>query len=122
MFPLTDDLEFEYFLNDFKYLEKHEDRDKSKTLDEHACMKLMDSFVCKGRNVITDNSFTSHQPVNSLWARGNVIFGAVLLIRTEIPTICNDIITSLFLLKVLLNGHKILTVYRCDCLRLDNYA
>lgn len=52
------DLETKYFSNDFVHQRKDEDRNKSLQLSEHDIMKLMDMFLCKGRNVTTDNFFT----------------------------------------------------------------
>ena len=69
------DLETKYFLNNFMYLSKNEDREKSLQLSKYVVMKLMDMSLFKGKNVTLDNFFTSKKLADFLLAKGTSIVG-----------------------------------------------
>ena len=58
-FWIAVDLESKYILNAIPYLGKDETRPAMQRLSESVVMKLMEPYLSKGRNVTTDNFFTS---------------------------------------------------------------
>ena len=58
-FWLAVDEESKYILNAIPYLGKDESRPSTQRLSDNVVMTLMEPFVGKGRNVTTDNFFTS---------------------------------------------------------------
>ena len=58
-FWLAVDVESKYILNAIPYLGKDESRPFTQRLSDNVVMTLMEPFVGKGRNVTTDNFFTS---------------------------------------------------------------
>ena len=52
-------LEFKYILNAVPHLGKDEIRPATQRLSESVVIKLVEPYVGKGRNVTTDNFFTS---------------------------------------------------------------
>ena len=112
-FWLAVDLESKYFLNGYMYLGRDEERDRSLQLGEYVVLKLIDPFLSKGRNVTTDNFFTSQKLADSLCAKNTSIVGTIRQNRRELPPICKDTTPKRFSSKVLINGQKTLTIYRC---------
>ena len=53
------DLESKYVLNAILYLGKDETRPATQRLSESVVIKLVEPYLGKGRNVTTDNFFTS---------------------------------------------------------------
>lgn len=58
-FWLASDVSSKYVLNGFPYLGKDEQQPSSMLLSEHAVLKLVEPYTGCGRNVTTDNFFTS---------------------------------------------------------------
>ena len=58
-FWLAVDVESKYILNAIPYLGKDKSRPFTQRLSDNVVMTLMEPFVGKGRNVTTDNFFTS---------------------------------------------------------------
>ena len=58
-FWLAVDVESKYILNAILYLGKDESRPSTQRLSDNVVMTLMEPFVGKGRNVTTNNFFTS---------------------------------------------------------------
>ncbi|KAJ8897951.1 hypothetical protein PR048_003309 [Dryococelus australis] len=58
-FWLAADVDTKYFLNGFPYLGKDDNRPPNQSLQENVVMNLMAPYLGKGRNVTTDNFFTS---------------------------------------------------------------
>jgi hypothetical protein len=112
-FWLAVDLETKYFLNGFMYLGKDEERDRNLQLGEYVVLKLITPFISKGRNVTTDNFFTSQKLADSLLAKGTSIVGTIRQNRRELPPICKDTSGERYSSRVLVNNEKTLTIYRC---------
>lgn len=68
-FWLAVDSKSTYLLNGFPYLVKDVRRPDGISLSEHVVMKLMDPYLGKGRNVTTDNFFTSLKLAEKLEAK-----------------------------------------------------
>lgn len=58
-FWLASDVSSKYVLNGFPYLGKDEQQPSSMLLSEHVVLKLVEPYTGCGRNVTTDNFFTS---------------------------------------------------------------
>ncbi|CAM4349627.1 unnamed protein product [Leuciscus chuanchicus] len=77
------DLKSKYICNVLPYLGK--DPSRGERLSENVVMRLMEPFLDKGRNVTTDNFFTSLSLAHKLLSRKTTILGRVNKIRREIP-------------------------------------
>lgn len=62
-----------YIVNGFPYLGKDEIRVTSQPLSEFVVLKLVESFTMKGRNITTDNFFTSVTLASKLTTKKNYI-------------------------------------------------
>jgi hypothetical protein len=65
-------------------------------LADHVVMRLMESYLGKGRNVTTDNYFTSLKLCNGLTSKKTSIVGTVNTIRREVPASANDVSSPMF--------------------------
>ncbi|XP_042569986.1 piggyBac transposable element-derived protein 3-like isoform X2 [Cyprinus carpio] len=79
------DLKSKYICNVLPYLGKDPSRPSGKRLSENVVMRLMEPFLDKGRNVTTDNFFTSLSLAHKLLSRKTTILGTVNKIPREIP-------------------------------------
>ncbi|XP_040580526.1 piggyBac transposable element-derived protein 4-like [Lepeophtheirus salmonis] len=84
-FWLAVDASFKYLVNGFPYLGKYSQRPSNKSLSEYVVMKLMEPYLGKGRNVTTDNFFTSLSLANKLQKNRTTILGTMNRARKEIP-------------------------------------
>ncbi|XP_040565532.1 uncharacterized protein [Lepeophtheirus salmonis] len=82
-FWLSVDASSKYLVNGFPYLRKDSQRPANKSLSEYVVMKLMEPYLSKGRNVTTDNLFTSLSLANEL--QKNTILGTMNRAHKEIP-------------------------------------
>lgn len=70
-FWLAFDVRSKYIINGFPYLGKDESRESSVPLGEFVTMKLAEPYVGCGRNITTDNFFTSLPLATKLLAKKN---------------------------------------------------
>ncbi|GFQ81504.1 piggyBac transposable element-derived protein 4 [Trichonephila clavata] len=56
---IASDVSSKYVLNGFPYLGKDEQRPSSMLLSEHVILKLVEPYTSCGRNITTDNFFSS---------------------------------------------------------------
>jgi len=82
---LATDAKIRYILNGFPYLGKDETRPQNRSLGEHVVLRLLEPFLHKGRNVTTDNFFTSVSLANELQKRNTSIVGTLNKVRREVP-------------------------------------
>ncbi|XP_073539083.1 uncharacterized protein [Phyllobates terribilis] len=82
---LAVDKRSKYLANGFPYLGKDDTRRAEDHLADHVVMKLLDPFLKKGRNVTTDNYFTSVKLAKQLKSKGTTIVGTLNKIRREVP-------------------------------------
>ncbi|XP_040570852.1 piggyBac transposable element-derived protein 4-like [Lepeophtheirus salmonis] len=85
IFWLAVDASSKYLVNGFPYLGKDSQRPASKSLSEYVVMKLREPYLSKGRNVTTDNLFTSLSLANKLQKNRTTILGTMNRARKEIP-------------------------------------
>ena len=83
-FWMIADVESKYMCNAFPYLGKDDLRPQSEPLSEYVVIKLMEPYIKSGRNVTTDNFFTSLKLGERLKALQTSIVGTVKRTRREI--------------------------------------
>ena len=80
------DNDTKYLCNAFPYLGKDELRSANESLPESVVMRLSPNLK-KGRNVTTDNFFTSASLARALKANDTSIVGTISRTRREIPAV-----------------------------------
>ncbi|XP_053197121.1 piggyBac transposable element-derived protein 4-like [Scomber japonicus] len=111
-FWIAADVETKYMLNAFPYLGKDLSRPKSQSVGESVVMRLMEPYLGKGRNVTTDNFFTSLTLSKSLLKRNTSLVGTMKKARRELPPSVASQRGELFATKLLRHERSILTVYQ----------
>ena len=111
-FWLAVDSKSTYLLNGFPYLGKDVHRPEGIPLSEHIVLKLMDPYLLKGRNVTTDNFFTSVKLAEKLEAKKTSIVGTMNRIRREIPPAIKTMKAPLYSTMILQARNTTLTVYQ----------
>ncbi|KAK2580001.1 hypothetical protein KPH14_010766 [Odynerus spinipes] len=84
-FWLASDVTSKYALNGFAYLEKDEQRPSSMPLSEYVVLKLVEPYAGCGRNVTTDNFFTSMSLATKLLAKKTTLVGTIRANKRELP-------------------------------------
>ncbi|XP_027013443.2 piggyBac transposable element-derived protein 3-like [Tachysurus fulvidraco] len=111
-FWLATDLETKYVCYASPYLGKDPSRQKGERLADSVVMNLMEPFLDAGRNVTTDNFFTSLSLANRLLERKTTLLGTVNKMRRELPQLAKDPgQQEVFSTSVLRSGRVSLTVY-----------
>ncbi|XP_005917063.3 uncharacterized protein LOC121813594, partial [Haplochromis burtoni] len=105
------DLKSKYICNVFPYLGKDPNRPTGERLSENVVMRLMEPFLDKGRNVTTDNFFTSLSLAQKLLRRKTTILGTVNRIRREIPQSTRQTDRNAFTTQVFSTSAATLTAY-----------
>ncbi|XP_068222576.1 uncharacterized protein [Palaemon carinicauda] len=78
---LAVDKENKYLVNGFPYVGKEEHRPIEERVADYVIMRPMDPYLNKGRNVTTDNYFTSVNLAKQLKKKGTSIIGTMNKIR-----------------------------------------
>nr|XP_012148086.1 PREDICTED: piggyBac transposable element-derived protein 4-like [Megachile rotundata] len=113
-FWLASDVRSKYIINGFPYLGKDESREPSVPLGEFVTMKLVEPYVGCGRNITTDNFFTSLPLATKLLAKKTTIVGTIRANRKELPRsakLKNDDM-ALFSTKLYRSNNCMLTIYK----------
>lgn len=84
-FWLLADVETKYLCNGFPYVGKNEQRAPNEKLPEQVVMKLVAPYRNKGRNVTTDNFFTTVTLGERLEKEKTSLVGTINRARKEIP-------------------------------------
>ena len=84
-FWLAADVESKYLLNGSPYLGKEETRSPGQLVGESVVMKLVEPFLGKGRNITTDNFFTSLKLATALQAKKTSLVGTLGRQKRELP-------------------------------------
>ncbi|XP_071746952.1 piggyBac transposable element-derived protein 4-like [Lepeophtheirus salmonis] len=111
-FWLAVDASSKYLVNGFSYLGKDSQRPANKFLSEYIVMKLMEPYLDKGRNVTTNNFFTSLSLANELQKNRTTILGTMNRARKEIPSELKATKQALFSSLIFVNSGKTLTFYQ----------
>ncbi|CAK1592904.1 unnamed protein product [Parnassius mnemosyne] len=111
-FWLCVDVKSKYLLNAYPYLGKDETRPQS--LGQHIVMHLMEPFLNKGRNVTTDNFFTSVSLAQNLLSKRTTLVGTINKGGPDIPSYVKNLTLDLYDTKALKteNDQCLLTVYQ----------
>jgi len=109
---LAVDVEANYLVNGFPYLGKNDERGSNERLSDFVVMRLMQPFFGKGRNVTTDNYFTSIELAKNLKKKKTSLLGTVNKARREIPREIKTAKHPLYDCKFYKNDHASLTVYQ----------
>jgi hypothetical protein len=111
-FWMATDLDTKYVCSASPYLGKDPSRQKGERLAENVVMKLMEPFLDDGRNVTTDNFFTSLSLSHRLLQRKTTLLGTVNKVRRELPQLAKDTAQrEVFSTSVLRSGSVSLTIY-----------
>lgn len=94
-------MDSKFVLNGFPYLGKDESRSQNQSLGESVVMRLVEHFANTGRNITTDNFFTSVKLANNLLAKRTTIIGTINRTRREIPPYVKSLHMTLFETKIL---------------------
>ncbi|KAM9746554.1 uncharacterized protein ACNS7B_010501 isoform 2-T2 [Menidia menidia] len=105
------DLKTKYVCNILPYLGKDPTRPRGERVSESVVMRLMEPFLDKGRNVTTDNFFTSLSLAKRLLSRNSTILGTVNRIRQEIPPSTRQVHREEFTTQVFSSTGATLTAY-----------
>lgn len=111
-FWLAADVKSKYLLNGFPYLGKDVDRPTSQPLSEYVVLRLVEPYMGKGRNVTTDNFFTSVKLAEKLKAKNTSLVGTVNRARREIPQCVKQSREDRYKTHILKNKDSTLTVYQ----------
>ncbi|CAK6968768.1 piggyBac transposable element-derived protein 4-like [Scomber scombrus] len=105
-FWIAADVETKYMLNGFPYLGKDP---SNQSVSERVVMKLMEPYLGKGRNVTTDNYFTSLTLAKTLLKRNTSLVGTMNKARSELPPSVVSQRGELFATKLLRHEWSTLT-------------
>ncbi|TNM96340.1 hypothetical protein fugu_016001 [Takifugu bimaculatus] len=105
------DLKTKYVCNILPYLGKDPTQPRGERVSESVVMRLMEPFLDKGRNVTTDNFFTSLSLAKQLLSRNTTILGTVNKIPQEIPLSTRQMHRNEFTTQVFSTTGATLTVY-----------
>lgn len=84
-FWLASDVESKYIVNGFPYLGKDETRPSAIPLSEFVVLKLTEPFIGCGRNITTDNFFTSTSLATKLLSKRTTLVGTIRANKRELP-------------------------------------
>ncbi|XP_034533106.1 LOW QUALITY PROTEIN: uncharacterized protein LOC117807812 [Notolabrus celidotus] len=111
-FWLAADVETRYFLNGFPYLGKDDTRPAHQRLGDSVVMKLVEPYVGQGRNVTTDNFFTSLNLVKKLLQKNTSLVGTMNKARRELSPSVRVQSAERFATTILKHERATLTVYQ----------
>ena len=99
-------------IHSFPYLGKDDSRRTGITFGEHVVLRLSEPYRKTGRNVTTDNFFTSVDLAKTLRQEGISIVGTFNRIQKEIPQESKKMKEDLYATKVFKHDGCTLTVYQ----------
>lgn len=113
-FWLASDVRSKYLVNGFPYLGKDKTRGSNISLSEFVVTKLAEPYLGCGRNITTDNFFTSISLAKKLLAKKTTLVGTIRANRKELPKIAKakkDKMTQ-FSTKLYRSENCTLTIYK----------
>lgn len=111
-FWMLADVNSKYVLNAFPYLGKDEQRPQDQNLGEYVVLRLAEPFLGAGRNITTDNFFTSLALARKLKAKKTSLVGTLNRIRKEIPRSVKHTKDALHSSRLFKSGDTTLTSYQ----------
>ena len=113
-FSLAVDMESKYLLNAIPYLGKNESRPSTSRLSNDVVLTPIESFMCKGRNVTTDNFFTWIFSCQRVGKKKNGLIGTMNKVRRELSS-SSKCLQQRYSSKLMGAGNMTtLTVYQCQ--------
>ncbi|XP_026059293.1 uncharacterized protein LOC113043955 [Carassius auratus] len=110
-FWLAADVRSKYMLNGAPFLGKEEARSRGQLVGESVVLKLAEPFLGKGRNITTDNFFTSLKLATALQAKKTSLVGTMGKSKRELPPSAKEQ-AQLYNTKVLKCADATLTIYQ----------
>lgn len=110
-FWLAADVRSKYMLNGAPFLGKEEARSRGQLVGESVVLKLAEPFLGKGRNITTDNFFTSLKLATALQAKKTSLVGTMGKSKRELPPSAKEQ-AELYNTKVLKCADATLTIYQ----------
>jgi hypothetical protein len=111
-FWILADVDSKYMCNAAPYLGKDELRPDNIPLGEHVVMKLAQPYLKKGRNITTDNFFTSMNLAEKLKLADTSLVGTLNRKRREIPDVVSKFNAQLFHTTFLKSNSTTITIYQ----------
>jgi uncharacterized ubiquitin-like protein YukD len=113
-FWLASDVKSKYLINGFPYLGKDESRDFETSLSEFVVLKLAKPFLGCGRNITTDNFFTSVPLLRNLLEKKTTLIGTIRSNKRELPLLAKAKKDKMNLLQTTLfkSSNSTLTIYK----------
>lgn len=111
-FWLATDVHSKYLLNGFPYLGKDETRPYGRTVGEHAAFRLIEPYYNTGRNLTTDNFFTSLNLVKQMRDAGISCVGTINRSKREVPNSFKKTRDVLYSSKIAKHENITLTSYQ----------
>jgi hypothetical protein len=106
------DVDSKFMCNAFPYLGKDKTRCETESLSENVVMRLVSPYLNTGRNVTTDNYFSSISLAKRLKKKNTSFVGTVRRHRKEIPNEVKKSKSRLYETVLLRNEETTLTVYQ----------
>ena len=107
-------MSIQYVVNAFPYLGTDDPRPEGERLGDSVVMRLMEPYLKKGRNLTTDNFFTSLKLAKQLLSKKTSLVGTVNKVRRELPASCLDMQPDLYSTTLSSPEGITLTTYRCE--------
>ena len=106
-------MESKYILNAIPYLGKDKSRPPTQRLSDNVVMNLMQPFMGKGRNVTTENFFTSFLLAKELKKKKTSRVGTMNKVRRELPASAKCLQQRYFSKLMKAGDVATLTAYQC---------
>lgn len=87
---LASDVKSKFIINGFPYLGKDATKESSVPLAEFVVVKLIEPYTYSGRNVTTDNFFTSLSLASKLLEKRTTLAGTVRANKKELPELAKQ--------------------------------
>ena len=110
-FWLAADVDTKYMVNGYPYLGKDPSRPAKQSLGESVVLKLVEPFLGKGRNVTTDNFFTSLPLAHKLLAKNTSLVGTTNKNKRSLPPSAHQK-AALHHTQVMQSDRATLTIYQ----------
>nr|XP_012145741.1 PREDICTED: piggyBac transposable element-derived protein 4-like [Megachile rotundata] len=113
-FWLASDVSSKYILNGSVYLGKDEQRPSSMLLSEHVVLKLVEPYTNCGRNITTDNFFTSTSLATKLLAKKTTLVGTIRGNKRELPKVAKQTKDNMprFFTLLYKSENSVLTIFK----------
>ena len=109
---LVVDKDSKYVANGFPYIGKDELRSTNERVSDHVVMKLAEPYLKKGRNITTDNYFTSVKLANLLKSKNTSLLGTLNKNRREVPCEIKNLRDEQYATRLYKSEDILLTVYQ----------